>query len=50
MIRIPHLKLSAKQFIDYVNRHFDDHKRNRILLAEVLLKLERIEKELQNDK
>lgn len=46
---IQHLKMSAKDFIDYINKTFiAEDKRVRILLAEVLLRLERMEQRLDS--
>lgn len=46
---IQHLKMSAKDFIDYINKSFmSEDTRSRILLAEVLLRLERMEKKLDS--
>ncbi len=41
---VPHLEMSASDFIDYINlKTMDESKRCRILLAEVLYRLEKLE-------
>ncbi len=55
-MKIPH-GISAQKFIDFVNKTFmpnafdnNEARRSRILLAEVLLRLEKIENILQKEK
>lgn len=46
---IEHLKMSVKEFIDYINKTFlSEDKRSRVLLAEVLYRLERMEQKIDS--